>query len=171
MKKRAFSDIEIRTRLSLNRLPCVKGAGTRGVTEGLSKIRAADNSIYLRDFFIACLGKISGLSLSMAFALSRVRTQLHAESEQIRASGWCGWGVRAEQPKVLSDFFKKSARSRARSPCRTPQRAKVLYGVSFYLRLRFQRKSGRGFFAVSDGEGQTHGATVGRGLLPPQERA
>ena len=101
--------------------------------------------------------KFRVLSLSAAFAMSRVRTWVHAESEQIRASGWREWGAGVKQPKV-SPAFLKAARSRARSPCRTPQRAKAPFGVSFFiafsLRQRFQRKSGCGFFAVSGGERQ-----------------
>ena len=47
-------------------------------------------SICLRDFFIAYLGDFSVSSLPMASAASRVRTQMPARSEQIRASGGAG---------------------------------------------------------------------------------
>ena len=48
----------------------------------------------------------------------------------------------------VSPAFSKAARSRTRSPCRAPQSAKSLIGVSFCLafslRLWLQRKSGEG---------------------------
>ena len=68
----------------------------------------------------------------------------------------------------------EAARSRARSPCRTPQRAKAPFGVSFcsfFFAPELSKKKRVRVFAASSARGKTYGGIVGRGLAPAEARA
>ena len=82
-----------------------------------------------------------------AFAVSRVRTWVHAKIEQIRASGWCGWGAREKREAewIWAENSEKSRRkfqlkfaAKALSQAKNPRKPFESAGI-YYCKLSLCR--------------------------------